>query len=144
MTFTAVNWTPNELAGETKFDTLSANADWLYLNTPRAIYTLPGGIRRVEGIKIAAGRAIIFKDTTTDQATVEVRFGNFFSTRCEPIITTGIACEGQPRIFAVYNGIGQMFPDHRGFQTTINIAAGQEENDNIARTFAVTWQAMGY
>jgi hypothetical protein len=144
MTFKAVNWTPNELVGEAKMDTLVANADWLYKNTPRTLYTLPGGIRRVEGIKIAAGRIIIYKDKTTDTATVEVRFGNYFSSRCEPIITTGIISEGQPRIFCVYNGIGQTFPDHRGFQATINIAAGTAANDNIARSFAVSWQAMGY
>lgn len=144
MSFKAVNWTPNELIGEAKSDQMAANAEWLYRNTPRAIYTLPGGLRRVEGVKVAAGRVIIGRRTRTDSATATVRFGNYFSTRCEPIITTGIVAEHQTRIFCTVNGIGRLNPDNRGFNVEINIAAGLKKNDKIARSFYVAWQAMGY
>jgi hypothetical protein len=144
MSFKAINWTPNELMGETKTDQLADNAEWLYQNTPRAIYTLPGGLRRVEGVKIASGRVLIAKRTKADSATASVRFGNFFSTRCQPIITTGIVAEHQTKIFATISGIGMLQPDHRGFSVGVNIAAESKKNDKIARSFYVTWQAMGY
>lgn len=144
MSFKAINWTPNEVVGERKFDQMTDNAEWLFNNTPRAIYTLPGGISRAQGIKIASGRVIISKRMKSDSATATVRFGNFFSTRCDPIITTGIVAEHQVRIFCVINGIGKLHPDHRGFNVEVNIAAEKKKNDKISRSFSVTWQAMGY
>lgn len=142
MVYRAINWTPNELVGGAKMELLISNADWLFQNTPRSVYTLPTGLRRVEGVKIASGRAIITK-RNKDSASVEVRFGNFFSTRCEPNITTGIV-SGQSRIHCSINGIGRLVPDHRGFQIQVNVAAEKKKFDKIAKTMFVTWQAMGY
>lgn len=143
MAYKALNWTPNEMLGDAKMDQIIANADWLYLNTPRAVYTLPTGLRRVEGTKIASGRALITK-RNKDSASVEIRFGNFFSTRCEPNITTGIVSRGQTRIFCTINGIGRLVPDHRGFQIQVNVAAEKKKYDKIATAMYVGWQAMGY
>lgn len=143
MSFRAINWTPNEMVGERKMDQLAENSDWLYQNTPRAIYTLPGGIRRPEGVKLASGRIVIGKSNDVT-VTASVRFGNYFSTQCEPLITTGIVNEGQPRIFCVYSGLNRMLPDHRGFEVKVHIAAGKDENKKISKTFYVAWQAMGY
>jgi hypothetical protein len=143
MSFKAVNWTPNEMIGERKTDQMAENVDWLYRNTPRAIYTLPGGLVRNEGVKIAAGRVIIGKKNK-DTSSATVRFGNFFAARCEPIVTTGIVSDDQPRIFATISGIGQLQPDNRGFTVGVNIAAEKKANDQINRSFYVTWQAMGY
>jgi hypothetical protein len=142
--YKAVNWTPNEVIGETKMDRMTGNADYLFARTPRTVYTLPSGLTRAEGVRIAAGRVVIAKNTKRDSATAQVNFGNFFSSRCEPLITTGIVSEGQQRIFAVINGIGRLQPDARGFQTTVNIAAEADKNDAIMRSFYVTWQAVGY
>lgn len=144
MLFKAINWTPNELLAETKTDQMADNAEYLYLNTPRAIYTLPGGLRRVEGIRIATGRVLIAKRLKSDSASATVRFGNFFTTRCDPIITTGIVSEHQTKIFATINGIGQLQPDNRGFQVGVNIAAESKKKDKIAHSFYIAWQAMGY
>lgn len=143
MGFKAINWSPNELVGENKMDQMSENSTWLFKNTPRAVYTLPGGLRRTEGIRIASGRVMIAR-SDSDQATAMVRFGNFFSARCEPIITTGIVSDPMRKIFAVHNGIGQLQPDHRGFQVAVNIDASLKVNDKIARSFFITWQAIGY
>jgi hypothetical protein len=144
MTFKAVNWTPSELLAETKTDQMADNADYLFLNTPRAVYTLPGGLRRAQGVKIASGRVLIAKRLKSDSATATVRFGNFFSARCAPIITTGIVSEGQSRIFCIINGIGQLQPDNTGFQVGVNIAAESKKKDKIAHSFYVAWVAMGY
>ena len=143
MTFRAINWTPTEQIGERKMDQMTDNAEWLYRNTPRAIYTLPGGLRRAEGVKLASGRVIITK-RNSDTAAVEVRFGNFFSSRCEPNITTGIVSPGQTRVFCIINGIGRLIPDSRGFQVGINIAANNNKADKILKSMYVSWQAMGY
>lgn len=142
-TYKAVNWSPTELLGQTKTNQLGINADWLFQNTPRSIYTLPGGLVRTEGVKVATGRALVTK-RNSDTAAVTVRFADFFTTDCEPIITTGIVSEGQTRIFCTINGIGKLQPDNTGFQAWVNIAAEHKKNDRIARSFYVTWQAMGY
>ena len=142
--FRAVSWTPNEVVQEQKMDQLAENADWLYRHTPRAVYTLPGGIKREQHLKLASGRALISRRPKTDTATIAVSFNNFFSINCEPIVTTGIVAEHQVRIFCVINGIGRLQPDHNGFNVTINIAAEKKKNDNIARSFYITWSAMGY
>lgn len=144
MKFKAVNWTPNELIGESKTDQMTDNAEWLFINTPRAIYTL-GGLRRTEGVKIAAGRVIIAKRMKSDSASATVKFGNFFTARCEPIITTGIVSEHQTKIFATIHGDGgRLQPDNSGFRVAVNIAAEAKRKDKIARSFYITWQAMGY
>lgn len=144
MSFKAVNWTPNELLGETKTDQMGDNADYLFTNTPRSIYTLPGGLRRAQGVKIASGRVLIAKDPKSDSASATVRFGNFFTANCDPIITTGIVSSGQAKIFCVINGIGQLQPDNTGFQVGVNIAAESKKKDNIAHSFYIAWLAMGY
>lgn len=143
MIFSAINWTPNEQIGERKMDQMTDNAEWLYKFSPRAIYTLPGGLRRTEGVKIASGRVLITK-RNSDSASAEVRFGNFFSSGCEPNITTGVVSVGQAKIFCVTNGIGTLLPDSRGFQVGVNIAADVKKRDKIMNSFYVTWSAMGY
>lgn len=140
--FKALNWTPAQKVGESQMDTLTGNIDWLYNNTPRAVYTLPSGLTRAEGVRMASGRALITK-RKSDDATVTVRFGNFFSANCQPLITTGIVSEGQKKIFCVINGIDTLHPDNRGFQILVNIAASGAK-DKIARSFYVSWHALGY
>ena len=144
MTFKAVNWSPNELLAEAKTDQMADNATWLYNNTPRAIYTLPGGIRRVEGVRLAAGRAVITR-RKADYAGVSIYFGNFFSMRCEPIITTGVVSIGQTKVFCTINGLGnRVQPDHTGFNAWVQVAAATKKDDKIARTKYVTWEGRSY
>jgi hypothetical protein len=143
MVFKAINWNPNEAIGEARMDQMTDNAEWLYLNTPRAIYTTPGGLRRAEGIKIASGRIIIPK-RATNSATAEVRFGNFFSYNCDPNITVGVVSPQQPRIFASVRGIGKVLPDNRGFEVQVVVAAENKANNKIATTLYVNFSAMGY
>ena len=141
--FSALNWTPNEMVSDPKVDQMTDNADWLFKNTPRAVYKV-AGLSRNEGVKIASGRVIIGRRRKSDSATAQVRFGNYFTPTCEPIITTGIVSEHQTNIFATISGIGRLQPDARGFQVGVNIAADKKKQDKIARSFYVTWSAMGY
>lgn len=143
--FRIVNWSPNELLGQDKLDQMNANMQWLYDNSMRGYYTLPGGTRRVEGLRIAAGRVLITA-RKTDDASANVNFNNLFTSGCQPIVTTGIVANfGQPRIFCVINGLGtDIQPDNRGFQVYVNIAADLKKNDTIKKSFYVNWQALGY
>lgn len=143
MAYKAINWTPSEKIGEGKMDQMATNAEWLFTNTPRAFYTLPGGVSREQGVKMSAGR-IVIGTSDTDTATATVRFGNFFSTSCEPLITTGVVSSGHYRVFCVHHGIGRLHPDHRGFTVKVNIAAENDKRDKILRSFFIAWQAMGY
>ena len=142
--FRAVNWSPNELIGEDKMDQVSNNINWLRDNTPRVIYTLPSGVQRVEGIRIASGRVLIGARKSED-ANAEVRFGNFFSNQCQPNITTGIVSAHTRRLFAVIRGIGQLQPDNRGFEVLVRAANETKKQDaSIVYNFYVSWHAMGY
>ena len=141
--FKSVQWSPGELIGEDKMDDLGSNQTWLRDNTPRAFYTFPGGARRDTGIKIAAGRVLI-PPGTGDSASATVRFNNFFSSGCNPIITTGVNASFNRRIFCVFNGFGDLQPDHTGFQVYVNVAAELAKFDSIQSRFWVTWQALGY
>jgi len=143
--YRAVNWSPNEVIGEDKMDQMSANMNWLRDNTPRAVYTLPSGLRRVEGVRIASGRVMIAA-RKSDDGSATVQFNNFFSARCQPNITTGIVAAGIPnRVFCFINGIGDVLaPDERGFQVWVNIASESKKTDRINKSFYVHWQAMGY
>lgn len=141
--FRAVSWAPSELIGEDKMDQLAYNVNYLRDHKVGGLYTLPGGARREEGVRIAAGRVRIGR-SKDDSSSAGVRFGRFFSTGCEPIITTGIVAEGQRKIFCILNGYGRLQPDHRGFQVHVNVMADAKRNDKIASAFYISWQALGY
>jgi hypothetical protein len=140
--FKALNWSPNEMLGESKIDAMTDNSEFLFANTPRALYTLPG-VARVEGVRLCSGRALITA-RASDSAGVTVSFGNYFSNGCQPIITTGVNIEGTVQIHCVFHGIGMLIPDHTGFQIEVNVDTPTKATDKIARSFYVSWQALGY
>ena len=140
--FKAINWSPNELIGENKMDTLVSNAEFLFYNTPRALYTADT-LRRVEGVKIASGRGVITA-RPEDTAGLTISFGNFFSSGCQPIITTGISANNEVAIFAVVNGISTELPDNTGFQVEVNVATTIAANDRFVQSVYINWMAMGY
>lgn len=141
--FRAIHWAPNDLISEDKMDQTAANMNWLRDNTPRAHYRAHG-VNKKDQIKIASGLALI---TARKQmrASKRVSFGNFFSARSRPIVTTGIISAKQRRIFVTVDGIGQLHPDHTGFDVHVVMdEAAAKKNRRILRNFYVSWQAMGY
>lgn len=140
--FRAVNFQPNELLTEDLLDQLASNQTWLFENTPRAIYTY-GTIRRMEGIKIISGRALI-GSTKKNNASTTVRFGNYFSAGSNPNITHGIVSAHQRRFFVTIDGIDQLMPDNRGFQIHVYLdAQTPKKQDKISRNIYIPWIAMG-
>ena len=141
--FKIIQWSPSDIITDDRLHNINSNLTWLHDKTPRGMYTLPGGARKDTNIKIAAGRVAI-PATKSQNASASVRFGNFFSTGCQPIVTTGIVSDFQRKLFCAINGFGQLQPDHTGFQVFVNVAATLDKNDYIASTFYITWQALGY
>lgn len=140
--FRAVSWAPSDLITEDKMDQMAANMNWLRDNTPRGHYRAYG-VNKKDQIKIAAGLALI---TARKQnfAAKRVSFGNFFTPRARPIVTTGIVSDKQRRIHVTIDGIGQLHPDHTGFDVHVSIDATNKKNNRILRNFYVSWQALGY
>lgn len=140
--FKALNWSPNEVLDEPKLDTLSGNLDYLFANTPRALYTVPG-IARTEGVKLVSGKAVM-GPAPSNSSVVTVTFGNYFSNGCQPNITTGVISNRHKMIFDSYWGIGKTIPDHTGFQIQIVFGSPNNKVYQITGTPYVAWMAMGY
>lgn len=141
--FRVVNWAPNEVIDEEKVEQINTNIVWLRDNTPRAAYTLPGGLRRVEGLRLVAGRQP-FGAKKSGTSTATVNFGtNLFVENCQPLITTGIVSTKQTELFCIINGIGQVQPDNRGFQITVSVDKKGKKRDKF-KGCHVTWHALGY
>lgn len=145
-TFKATNWSQNEMITQSKANVSNNNIDWLFRNTPRAKYSLPGNgrdLQRNEGIKIAGGRIIIAEPTKSD-AEGEVRFGNFFSNGCEPIVTTGVISTF-PGIACAISGIGGGIPDQRGIKVKVKISDWlKTTRPTFGETFYIAFNAMGF
>ena len=140
--FRAVSWTHTELISEDKMDQISSNMNWLRDNTPRAHYRAHG-LNKKDQIKIASGLALITA-RKQNHATQRVSFGNFFSPNSRPIVTTGTVSNAQRRIFVTHDGIGQLHPDHTGFDIHVVIFATTKRQNRITRNFYVSWHAMGW
>lgn len=143
MAYRAISWNPNEVLAGSKMDTLTNNMDYLYNYTPRAQYTLPSGLNRVEGVRLVSGRATIGPQKS-DNGAVTVNFANAFSTGCQPIIVATPVTNKFTKIFCTIQGIGQIVPDNRGFVGYVNVASEIKSNDKITQTIYLTWMAMGY
>lgn len=123
-------------------DHMTNNDNWLRDHTPRAVYRGPAGRHNV-GVKILAGTCLI-TPSKKPYGNKAVYFGDFFSSRCQPVVTTGTVSAHQRRIHVTLNGFGRLHPDRRGFRVFINIDAKNKKNNKIARRFHVHWQALGY
>lgn len=139
--YRAIAWMPNEVISDDKVNQMASNVQWLYEYTPRALFT-DSGLTREEGVKIASGK-VRFNKRKSDSASEEVRFNSFFSTYCQPNITTGLISSGQRKIWLAVEGLGDELPDHRGFRIGVTMEYGKKK-DKIANRFWVHWQAMGY
>jgi hypothetical protein len=140
--YRAFSFQPYELLSSEMTNQLNNNIQYLYENTPRVLYTV-ARIKRAEGVRIACGK-VVFERQKNDQAGEAVHFSNFFSSGCQPVITTGILSTGQRKIFATYTGLNSTHPTHNGFRLRVEIDASNKKKDSITKQFWVTWIAMGY
>lgn len=142
--FKPISWSPTEIITEEKMDQYANNVQWVKENKPDALYTLPGGTKRYTQVKVCAGRVIIPPDAKSDTATVRVNFPNFFSSKCQPLVTTGIV-SNFTRTFCTINGINSLIPDDTGFEVQVmKFSGNSKEKTNINKSFYVNWIAVGY
>lgn len=141
--FNPISWSPSENITDEKMQQYADNLQWVYDNTPRALYTNPSGLKKPTGVRIVAGKALITA-RNAQTASVRVQFGNAFSNGCFPIITTGINNTFQDRVFSRFQGIGQVQPNHTGFQLFIEIPSYTKTKEIIKNNFYVHWTAIGY
>lgn len=127
---------------ETKMDQIGSNLQWLYDNMPRANYNA-FNVNQRTGVKILAGLAVMPPDR--DGATGKtVYFGDVFSVGCRPVVTTGLVTDSARRIHVTLDGIGTVYPDHRGFQVHAYADAYSTKNNKFTKTWYVAWHAIGY
>ena len=141
--YSPVSWSPSEIITDERMQQNSDNVQWVFDNTPRALYTNPSGLKRPNGIRFVGGKALITA-RPTDTAQVRVQFGNAFSNGCLPIITTGNNNSFQNKVFVRIQGTGELQPNHTGFQIAVEVAATLVGNDKISNNFFVHWIALGY
>lgn len=141
--FTAVQWSPNQLIDEDSLDQLNNNSVWLRDQSVDGKYQhLNNGVVD-KGIKLLVGRKQV-TPRKKDVAIVRIGFAKMFTPRSIPVVTTAIVSPNQAKIFSVINGIGQLHPNHTGFECKIEVAATTKKNDKIAKSLFVNWHAIGY
>lgn len=144
--YKAITWEPLDLVSDWNMDQMTANIQAVHDFTPRAKYTVQGGISTAENVKILSGRRVVPKNGKSPEQSVDVGFGTFFSSNCQPNVTIGINSRVQQNIFATFRGQpGQgLAPNSTGMRVDILIAEEAGEKKKIAQPFYIHWQAMGY
>lgn len=142
--FSAVSWSPSEIITDEKMQQFSDNVQWVYDNTPRALYTLPNGLIKPTGVRFIGGMTGFGRDPSNDRAQIYVGFGSAFSVGCVPIITIGINNTFQTKVAHRFSGGAQLLPDHTGFGLYVQVMATQASQDFIEQAFFVHWIAMGW
>lgn len=140
--FRPVSFSEDDLLGEDKMSRLATNQRWLFERMPRTLYRA-FGVRQSSNVKIASG-IVAIAGRKKSTAVETVRFGDFFSNRCNPIVTTGIVSGHHRRIHVTLDGLGTLHPDHRGFNVHISMDNANKKKNTISRRFYVTWTATGY
>lgn len=138
-----LSWNQGDNITKEKLNQMANNDQWLFDNIPRADYQALG-VHKNEGIRIAAGVALI-KASTKPWGFTDVHLSNFFSSGSTPIVTTGGAVTTHIRraIISV-NGFGRTHPDNRGFRIWVSLDQRPWEPNRIFSPFYVPWHAIGY
>lgn len=140
--YVPLSWNPDEPTSTDKLNLMTNNDQWLFENTPRALYTK--GSNRTAGIKFLGGMAII-PASKTYHAYVNVNFGSFFTAGCIPIITTGVLSYPHGRIMVNHRGLGTFWPDQRGIELhAISNSADVISKSKIYDNCYVNYIAMGW
>lgn len=139
--YAPVQWTPGPITLP-GLQQMANNEQWLFENMPAMYYTGPQ-IKRTGGLKIAAGR-LPFPSTKQGYIDMNVYFGNFFTSGCNPVVTTTVHSYYRGRKFASVMGLGGATNiDSRGFMAVI-CAVEPVGQDNSIHGGILNWMAVGY
>lgn len=140
--FKVVSWSPLDQITDEKLDAMVSNDNYLRDNMMTGQYAAHG-VTRTTGIRMLSGLVLITASKTNTQ-TKNVSFGNYFSTACRPVVTTGILSTSQRMIFATIDGLGSLAaPTRDGFQVHVYVDS-TSKSKKISRNFYVSWHAMGF
>lgn len=140
--FKVVSWAPLEPITDEKLDAMVSNDNWLRENMLSGQYK-GHGVSKTTGVKIVSG-LVMMPAGKANQVTKNVNFGNFFSTSCRPIVTTGIVSSFHRMIFATIDGPGSaLHPTNQGFQVHVYVDS-TSKTKKISRSFYVSWLAIGF
>jgi hypothetical protein len=126
-----------------KLNAVVNNTNWLKEHLPEMAFEHEG-IKKDVNLKWLAGSALL-QPTQAWSLTAEVRFGNYFSTGCRPILMT--ALHGYPQTGVVHTtyGIGdQRTPDNRGFAVYIVPYDRSGFNSKIMHPINISYLAIGW
>lgn len=126
-----------------KMNQMANNMQWLFENTPRIKYSAFSVVKSA-GAKILAGVTTVpATQTTFSQATVY--FGSYFSSGCQPVVTaTPIRNTSRARFEVIVNGIGRVYPDHRGCQISVMTDEYNATINKHITSLPVGWIAIGW
>lgn len=140
--FKVVSWSPLDPVDADKLSAMVNNDNWLKDNTVRGRYGA-STVKKDTGIRIAAGLVLITSGKTA-QKTAYVSFGNYFSSGCHPVVTTGVVSSSQRQIFVTIDGPGRSaLPSRDGFQAHVHVDS-KNKKKGITRNFYVSWSALGF
>lgn len=136
-----VSWSPLDPITAEKLNDMVNNDQTIQENMVRGRYTGVGASYD-KGIRIASGLVRITA-RTAPSATVGVKFQNFFSDNCKPMVTTGIYSGKQREISVTLDGAGaSLVPTNAGFNVTAYVRSTAKKK--ISNNFYVSWIALGY
>lgn len=142
--YSPVQWVDNEPTWTEKLNQMTNNDQWLFENTPRAMYN-SYKVKRTSQIKILTG-VTIFPAQANGLYQIQVDFPSFFTPGCLPTITTGVGYRLDYRIHLAFRGIGQDAPDHRGMIYTASVDPRNPDAKyyKFGKAFYAHYIAVGY
>lgn len=140
--YKSVSWQDNEPIFTNKLNTMAANDQWLYENSPRMLYSA-GALKRSQGVKLASGILLCNPNSYGVQQHV-VYFGSFFSEACSPQVFVQLVHQGEVRITFGVKGIGQTSIDHRGFEILGGAINHSPTWKAMTKQFWLNWLAVGW
>ena len=140
--FVPVSWTKEPVSRE-KLGQMATNDQFLMESKP-ATSINHAGAKRDKGMKILAG-STLFEPSNTWSTNVELYFGNYFSTGCNPIVIANHYGFPQTGMNTAVKGLGgTKLPDHRGFTTYVWTDARAGNKGRLVQPFYIAYIAIGF
>src|SRR6478735_4967848 len=108
--FKPLSWSAFDPVTSDRLQVMADNDQYLMDNKMGGDYNAYSTRRNI-GVKMAGGLALITA-RKANTASVDVRFNNFFSAACHPLVTTGVLSVSQRRIITTIDGLGTTHPDY--------------------------------
>ena len=134
-----VSWQTLDAITIDKLQQMNDNISYLRDSRPLALYD---PVKLATGVKMIAGISAVGSQTD-DNATVRVTFGDFFSTGCVPVITTGLVSP-LPRVHITLKGLNTVVPNEDGFIINVQMDNPDPKRNKLNRKVWVNWLAVGY